>query len=179
MAQKLCVSYFTSSKSGRFPATVVSSSTLFLCFSDKGARGESFTSHRLSFSLISLEYVESPTWAAMLALWTEVHCCLENCTAFLAGKRFPHENKMAAELSTLVSSFLESKPEKYAPFFLECVDSKQHLGEEVSIYHNPFYGLMFSQVFLKSVFISIPRVVLHTYSKVWKWSHNLISNVFP
>jgi len=69
----------------------------------------------------------------MLALWTEVHCCLDNWTAFFQGKRFLNKNKMAAmaaELSTLVSSFLESKPETYAPFFLECVDSKQHLGEE-------------------------------------------------
>lgn len=122
---------------------MVSSSTLFLCFSDNGARGESFTSHRLSFCLISSEYVENPTWAAMLALWTEVHCCLENWTAFFASKRFRKENKMAAELSTLVSSFLESKPETYAPFFLECVDSKQHLGEEVSKYHNPLCGFMF------------------------------------
>lgn len=140
------VSWFTSSKSGRFPATVVSSSTLFLCFSDNGARGESFTSHRLSFSLISLEYGENPTWAAMLALWTEVHCCLDNWTAFFLGKRFLNKIKMAvmaAELSTLVSSFLESKPETYAPFFLECVDSKQHLGEEVRKYHNPFCGFMF------------------------------------
>ncbi|KAL9965706.1 hypothetical protein ACROYT_G029546 [Oculina patagonica] len=37
---------------------------------------------------------------------------------------------MAAELPILVSSFLESKPETYAPFFLECVDSKQHLNAE-------------------------------------------------
>ena len=72
-----------------------------------------------------------------------MHCCLENWTAFLASKRFPQENKMAAELSTLVSSFLESKPEKYAPFFLECVDSKQYLGEEASKYHNPFCGFLF------------------------------------
>lgn len=61
-----------------------------------------------------------------------MHCCLENWTAFLWSKRFPKENKMAAELSTLVGSFLESKPETYAHFFLECVDSKQHLGVEVS-----------------------------------------------
>ena len=69
--------------------------------------------------------------------------CLENWTAIFESKRFRKENKMAAELSTLVSSFLESKPETYAPFFLECVDSKQHLGEEVSKYHNPLCGFMF------------------------------------
>lgn len=83
----------------------------------------------------------------MLALWTEVHCCLDNWTAFLVSKRFPKENKMAAELSTLVSSFLESKPESYAPFFLECVDSKQHLSEEVSKYHNLFCGFYFLNFF--------------------------------
>ena len=149
---------------------MVSSSTLFLCFSDNGARVESFTSHRLSFCLISSEYVENPTlWAAMLALWTEVHCCLENCTACFASKRFRKENKMAAELSTLVNSFLESNPETYAPFFLDCVDSKQHLGEEVSKYHNLLCGFIFRLVFLTFVFISIPRVVLHTYSLAWKY----------
>ena len=39
---------------------------------------------------------------------------------------------MAAELSILASSFLETKPESYAAFFLECVESKQHLNLEVS-----------------------------------------------
>ena len=84
---------FTSSKSGRLPATVVSSSTLFLCFSDNGARGESFTSHRLNFSLTSCEYEENPTWAAMLALWTGVHCGLDNGTALHPSKRFPKEKQ--------------------------------------------------------------------------------------
>ena len=56
---------------------------------------------------------------------------------------------MAAELTTLVSSFLESRPESYAPFFLECVDSKQHLSGEVSKYHNLFcffFSLTFSDL---------------------------------
>ena len=39
---------------------------------------------------------------------------------------------MAAELSTLASSFLETKPESYTAFFLECIESKQHLNLEVS-----------------------------------------------
>ena len=51
---------------------------------------------------------------------------------FLPVSCFPNQNKMAAELSTLASSFLETKPETYAPFFLECVESKQHLNIEVS-----------------------------------------------
>ena len=79
----------TSSKGGRLPATVVSSSTLFLCFSVNGARGESFTSQRLNFSFISLEYDENPTWAAMLALWTKVHYGLHTETVFLASQLFP------------------------------------------------------------------------------------------
>ena len=39
-------------------------------------------------------------------------------------------NKMAAELSTLISLFLDSKPEKYASFFLDFVNSKQQLNTE-------------------------------------------------
>ncbi|RMX60876.1 hypothetical protein pdam_00003473 [Pocillopora damicornis] len=37
---------------------------------------------------------------------------------------------MAAELSILASSFLETKPESYTAFFLECIESKQHLNLE-------------------------------------------------
>ena len=33
-------------------------------------------------------------------------------------------NKMAAELSTLISLFLDRKPEKCASFFLDCVEFK-------------------------------------------------------
>lgn len=40
---------------------------------------------------------------------------------------------MAAELSTLVASFLDTNPQIYAPLFLECVNSKRHLNNEVSI----------------------------------------------
>ncbi|XP_068685808.1 proline-, glutamic acid- and leucine-rich protein 1-like [Montipora foliosa] len=37
---------------------------------------------------------------------------------------------MAAEFSTLVSSLLDSKPEIYVSFFLDCVNSKQYLNTE-------------------------------------------------
>ncbi|CAH3023670.1 unnamed protein product [Porites evermanni] len=37
---------------------------------------------------------------------------------------------MAAELSTLVASFLDTNPQIYAPLFLECVNSKRHLNNE-------------------------------------------------
>lgn len=55
---------------------------------------------------------------------------------------------MAAELSTLVSSFLDTKPETYAPFFLDCVNSKHHLNTEVSIYDSILLWLSFLGVFL-------------------------------
>ena len=131
---KYTIFELTSSKRGRFPATVVSSSTLFLCFSDKGARGESFTSHRLSFSFISLEYDEYPAWAwaAMLALRPKCIKVFITRLHLLQVSCFPSKNKMAAELSILASSFLETKPESYAAFFLECIESKQHLNLEVS-----------------------------------------------
>ena len=41
------------------------------------------------------------------------------------------QNKMAADLSTLISLFLDSKPEKYASYFLDCVNSKQLFNTEV------------------------------------------------
>ena len=131
---KCTIFELTSSKRGRFPATVVSSSTLFLCFSDNGARGESFTSHRLSFSFISLEYDKYPAWAwaAMLALRPKCIKVFITRLHLLQVSCFPSKNKMAAELSILASSFLETKPESYTAFFLECIESKQHLNLEVS-----------------------------------------------
>ena len=41
------------------------------------------------------------------------------------------QNKMAAELFTLISLFLDSKPEKYASYFLDFVNSKQQFNTEV------------------------------------------------
>ena len=41
------------------------------------------------------------------------------------------QDKMAADLSTLISLFLDSKPEKYASYFLDCVNSKQLFNTEV------------------------------------------------
>ena len=41
------------------------------------------------------------------------------------------QNKMAAELSTLISLLLDSKPEKYASYFLDCVNSKHQFNTEV------------------------------------------------
>ena len=78
---------FISSKRGRSLATVVSSDTLFFCFSERGARGESFKSYKLNFSLTSAEYdaIPPPGWAAMLAIATELHSCAENGTAFIEG----------------------------------------------------------------------------------------------
>ena len=40
-------------------------------------------------------------------------------------------NKMAAELSTLISLFLDWKREKCASFSLDCVNSKQQFNTEV------------------------------------------------
>ena len=41
------------------------------------------------------------------------------------------QNKMAAELSTLISLFLDSKLEKYASYFLGFVNSKQKFITEI------------------------------------------------
>ena len=44
------------------------------------------------------------------------------------------QKKMAAELScspTLISYFLDSKPAKYASYFLDCLNSKQQFNTEV------------------------------------------------
>ena len=40
-------------------------------------------------------------------------------------------NKMAVELSTLISLFLDSKAESRRLFFLDCVNSKQQFYKEV------------------------------------------------
>lgn len=63
---------------------------------------------------------------------------------------------MAAELSTLASSFLDTKPETYAPFFLECAHSKQYLSREVSIFHVALLWLSFLKGYL--VF-HVPRAI--------------------
>lgn len=76
---------------------------------------------------------------------------------YLQVSGFPKENKMAAELPTLISSFLESKPETYAPFFLECVDSKQQINAEVSKYHSLFCGFPLLDVFWR-LFSSVYHV---------------------
>ena len=46
---------------------------------------------------------------------------------------FCHErkSKMAAELSTLVSSYLDQDPERYGALLLECLDSRQLLRDQV------------------------------------------------
>ena len=41
------------------------------------------------------------------------------------------QNKMAAVLFILISLFLHSKPEKYASYFLDCVNSKQQFNTEL------------------------------------------------
>ena len=41
------------------------------------------------------------------------------------------QNKMAAELSTLISLFLDSKLERYASYFLDFVNSKQQFNTEI------------------------------------------------
>ena len=41
------------------------------------------------------------------------------------------QNKMAADLSTLISLFLDSKLEKYASYFLDFVNSKQQFNTEI------------------------------------------------
>ena len=41
------------------------------------------------------------------------------------------QNKMVAELSTLISLFLDLKLEKYASYFLDFVNSKQQFNTEL------------------------------------------------
>ena len=41
------------------------------------------------------------------------------------------QNKMAAVLSILISLFLHSKLQKYASYFLDCVNSKQQFNTEL------------------------------------------------
>ena len=71
---------------------------------------------------------------------------------------------MAAELSTLVASFLDTNPQIYAPLFLECVNSKRHLINEVIILASTELCLFFLQDFWK--FLTqllarfVPRVAL-------------------
>ena len=43
------------------------------------------------------------------------------------------QNKMAAELSLLISFFLDSKPENHASYFPDCVNSKHQFNIEVGI----------------------------------------------
>ena len=47
---------------------------------------------------------------------------------------------MAAELSTLASSFLDTEPENYALFLLDCIDAKQNLNGDVSrLFQTPVF----------------------------------------
>ena len=87
----------------------------------------------MSFSLTSLEN-EEPGMAAMLALLgPEVHrglvvVCQSQRTA---GSAMSEKSKMAAELSTLVSSYLDQDPERYGALLLECLNSRQLLRYQV------------------------------------------------
>ena len=49
----------------------------------------------------------------------------------LHTQRTLFQKKMAAELYPLISLFLDSKPEKYASYFLDCANSKHQFNTEV------------------------------------------------
>lgn len=85
-----------------------------------------------------------------------MHCGLEHETALITYSGLTKQNKMAAELSTLVSSFLDTKPETYAPFFLDCVNAKQHLNTEVSMWA----GILPQDSFRKGFLVfCVPRAI--------------------